>query len=204
MLLPLPTRFREEPTQLIDYPRGKIQTSYTIPSSVDSIEYFAFENCTSLTSVTIPNSVTSIKVYAFSGCTGLTSISIPSSVTEVLYGAFADCTGLTGVSITNGLKIIGGDSFGGCTNLASVTIPASVTTLYNGAFAQCTKLAKAYFLGAHPASFGKNDPYSDDHPSERVFTETAANFRIYFPKSAKGWTKPTWHGYKALPYKPTR
>ena len=48
-------------------------TSISIPNSVTSIAFGAFQNC-GLTSVTIPNSVTSIDSYAFSGCSGLTSV----------------------------------------------------------------------------------------------------------------------------------
>ena len=46
-------------------------TSVTIPNSVTSIGYAAFENCTGLTSITIPNSVTNIGNRAFSICSGL-------------------------------------------------------------------------------------------------------------------------------------
>ena len=45
-------------------------TSITIPDSVTSIGYSAFEGCTGLTSITIPDSVTSIGNCAFLGCSG--------------------------------------------------------------------------------------------------------------------------------------
>ena len=48
-------------------------TSVTIPNSVTSIGYEAFDRCYTLTRVTIPNSVTSIGDAAFDGCTSLTS-----------------------------------------------------------------------------------------------------------------------------------
>ncbi len=74
--------FDKNQTTLIQCPGGKAG-SYTIPSSVTSIESGitlwreectgAFASCTSLTSVTIPDSVTSIGGYAFCGCTNLTS-----------------------------------------------------------------------------------------------------------------------------------
>ena len=57
---------------LIQYAPGKKNNSFTIPNSVISIGYGAFEDCTSLTSVTIPDSVTSIGEYAFENCTSLT------------------------------------------------------------------------------------------------------------------------------------
>ena len=50
--------------------------SVTIPNNVETIEYHAFSNCTSLTSVTIHDNVTSIEPEAFASCSSLTSVTI--------------------------------------------------------------------------------------------------------------------------------
>jgi hypothetical protein len=86
-------------------------TSITIPNSVTSILYGAFENCSSLNSVTIPNSITHIWADVFSGCTSLTSVTIPNSVTYIdantLKGssAFWGCSGLTSIVVEEGNPI---------------------------------------------------------------------------------------------------
>ena len=69
-------------------------TQYTIPDSVTTIGYSAFEGCTSLTSVTIGDSVTSIGYAAFAYCTSLTSVNIPNSVTTIREYAFCYCESL--------------------------------------------------------------------------------------------------------------
>ena len=155
--------FNKKKTELIRYPEGKSQTSYTIPNSVTSIGDGAFlfcagltsitipnsvtsigdgafEYCTGLTSITIPNSVTSIGSYAFDGCTGLTSITIPNSVTSIEYSAFRNCTGLTSITIPNSVTSIGEGAFAGCTGLTSITIPNSVISIGDLAFYDCTGL----------------------------------------------------------------
>ena len=74
---------------LITYPSGKTAQAYTIPSSVTSIGYSAFQDNHSLTSITIPSSVTTIGEWAFSGCDNLTSVTL-SRRTSVGQGAFPE------------------------------------------------------------------------------------------------------------------
>lgn len=59
---------------LVQYAIGKANTSFTVLELVNTINDYAFFNCTHLTTVTIPKSVTNICFSAFNGCTSLTSI----------------------------------------------------------------------------------------------------------------------------------
>ena len=139
--------FNKKKTELIRYPEGKSQTSYTIPNSVTSIGVGAFFDCTGLTSITIPNSVTSIGDGAFEWCTGLTSITIPNSVTSIRDRAFDGCTGLTSITLGNSVTSIGYEAFYKCTGLTSITIPNSVTSIGRGAF-YYTGLKDVYYTGS--------------------------------------------------------
>jgi hypothetical protein len=165
----------------------------TIPGSVDAIYRLVFENCTSLTSATLPSSITSINSYAFRYCSilktvnfsSLTSLNlieseafyqcyqldpiiIPSSVTEIRNRAFEE-TNLSSLIIPSSVTNLGPGVFGSCTNLASVTfdapcsvnniddnvfgitalttitIPSSVTRIGFGTFFTCTSLASVNF-----------------------------------------------------------
>jgi hypothetical protein len=139
--------FNKDKTALLLYPEGKSGT-YTIPSSVTTVGYGAFEDCAKLTGVTIPDSVTSIGELAFTYCTGLTSITIPGSVKTIggsnrnnqMYGAFVGCTGLKTIAISEGVSSIGGAAFAYCEGLTSVSIPDSVTYVGGNAFAACGRL----------------------------------------------------------------
>ena len=132
--------FNKDKTELICYPAGKTDKSYTIPNSVTSIDYQAFTYCTSLKSITIPDSVTSIGEFAFEYCKSLTSITIPNSATEIGFGAFSGCASLISITIPNSVTSIGNVAFSDCTSLTSITIPNSVTEIGSSAFSRCTSL----------------------------------------------------------------
>ena len=139
--------FNKLSTEIIVYPKGKVDAYYSIPSSVTSIGSYAFGTVTSLTSITIPSSVTSIGEGAFNAATGLTSITIPSSVISIGDGAFRGATGLTSIS-ADGANEIYSSTSGVLFNDAYTTIvaypiaksgtyysiPATVTSIGDFAF----------------------------------------------------------------------
>ena len=131
--------FDKQKTQLITCLPQKTG-AYTIPDSVTSIGYAAFEGCSGLTSITIPDSVTSIGYSAFEGCRGLTSITIPDSVTSIGDAVFYGCSGLTSITIPDSVTSIGSSAFYGCSGLTSITIPDSVTSIGYSAFYDCPNL----------------------------------------------------------------
>ena len=71
--------------------------SIIIPSSVTTIGYRAFSDCSNLETVTIGENsqLTTIESYAFYNCSSLTSIYIPDSVITIGNNAFYDCSSLT-------------------------------------------------------------------------------------------------------------
>ncbi len=117
-----------------------ISGSYTIPSTVTTVNGSAFYDCDGLTSITIPSSVTAIGSYGFYDCDGLTTITLPSSVTAIENYTFHGCTKLTKVSGGSGVTTVGDSAFRYCTSLKTFT-QSNVVSIGSWAFQGCTSLA---------------------------------------------------------------
>ena len=115
--------------------------SIEIPSSVTTIEYYAFRKCTGLTYVSIPNSVTKIGYGAFDYCSSLTSAELSNALDTIPIGLFSNCSSLEKIVIPEGVVYIDRSVFFFCKNLVSVTIPNSVNFIGSNAFSNCIKLA---------------------------------------------------------------
>jgi hypothetical protein len=154
---------------------GKTYTVRTI--------YDAYNSSCNLTSITIPSSVTSIRWNAFDGCImrkdkfinnskltssdnwrailydeetndGLlisddvvvycrkwaTSVTIPSGVKAIDKKAFENCKTLTSITIPESVTSIGEYAFNGCKDLTSVTLPENLTNIENRTFCDCESL----------------------------------------------------------------
>ena len=176
--------FDKDKTELIRYPKGKTNASYTIPNSVTSISGYAFEGCKSLTSITIPDSVTSIGSEAFSNSTSLTSVTIPSSVTSIYYATFSNCTSLTSVTIPNSVTRIGYKAFYGCESLADVYYAGSETEWNSIAIdssSNCLTSAKIHYNSTGPSTIHDIDPidlnltvYGNENDSKIINTKYKA------------------------------
>ena len=81
-------------------------------------------NFTSLTNIIIPSTVTSIDDYAFKSCSSLTQLTIPSSVTSMGDFVFNECSSLNQIKIMASIKSINDCSFLNCKTLIHITIPS--------------------------------------------------------------------------------
>ena len=132
--------FSKDMKTLINYPRGKSGSEYTVPDSVTSLEAYSFFNCDSLERVFIPDSVTQIGDCAFYNCVKLANISIPSTVKSIGERVFENCEKLTSVIIPDTVTSIEERAFYCCSEMTSIFIPASVSSIGNNAFGNCDKL----------------------------------------------------------------
>ena len=135
-------------------------TSITIPESVETIGYGAFNGCnniknlsyntdafnpsninkSNLETVVVGDAVTSIPNNAFYNCSNLKSVTLGNSVESIDRYAFYNCSSLTSIDLPESVTYIGYNAFTACDNLTSVSIPNSVKTISNYAFSACNKL----------------------------------------------------------------
>ena len=174
--------FNKDKTELIRYPEGKTDTSYSIPNSVTSIGEGTFSNCSSLASITIPDSVTSIGDSAFSNCSSLTSITIPDSVTSIDDSAFWWCVSLTSITIPDSVTSIDLHAFFGCNSLKDVYYSGTQEQwkkISIGSYNGCLTSATIHYGSSAPAANARamRAPAATaaQNTSGAVYTATAQN-----------------------------
>lgn len=148
--------YSKDGTQLIKYPCGKTDTSFTVPSSVVSIAEGALKTCANLINLVIPNSVGSIAPGTLEGCSKLVNLTIPfigSKRTTLSKGdrfgiIFSSCNdergvpaSLKNVTVTGGTHVPD-DAFSACRNISSITLPDGITYIGSDAFFWCSNLTR--------------------------------------------------------------
>lgn len=84
-------------------------TSFTVPKSVISIDYYAFAECENLRTVTFEqgNRLSGIYEGAFFGCCNLENITLPDTVVEISDYAFYACESLETLPVSDNSEILG-------------------------------------------------------------------------------------------------
>ena len=81
--------FNKDKTTLLQYPVGKAETTYAVPTGVTSIAEYAFAWCRNLTKISLPESLDNIGNVAFNECTNLTEMTVLATTPPTLgTGAF--------------------------------------------------------------------------------------------------------------------
>ncbi|MGU8019769.1 leucine-rich repeat protein [Streptococcus suis] len=122
------------------FSENKYLKKINLKDGVKAIHSGAFSGNGSLAQVDLPDTLEYIADYAFSGTGSLASIDLPASVKQIGYSAFYD-SGLTSINLPANLESIGNSAFYS-TRLSEVKLPASLKHLGWGAFSHIDSLKK--------------------------------------------------------------
>lgn len=135
---------------------------FTIPTSVTSIENYAFEGCSGTLKIlcdSVPGGASESSCPVKNGWlygTNFSKIDLASPTISVGSYAFFGMTSLKEVIISNPPILslnMGEGAFGNCTGLTSVDIPYAVSLEISGAFYGCTNIKE--FTGVYATEDGK-------------------------------------------------
>ena len=102
--------YNKEKTELIYYPKGKTDESFTAPKTVKVIYDCAFYQ-SSVKNVVLPEGLEKIGNSAFWSNKALESINFPSTLLDVGDNAFEYCSVLDGIALPDGITHIGVSAF---------------------------------------------------------------------------------------------
>lgn len=149
--------FSADGRELVAYPAGRADESYTVTADTEEIKAYAFAGadklneiqiycarvgnaafnaCTGIKVLTLGEGVETIGQSAFYGCSSVAEIVCPSTLKAIGENAFSRCDALVSVSLNQGLESIGSRAFAYCPALGEVDVPSSVTQLGSDVFAK--------------------------------------------------------------------
>ena len=121
------------------YNSSSLETIDLSKANINSLPAYCFYNCDSLKEIDIPSNITSLGNYCYQSCNGdyLTTLSVPNLVTSLGEGCFSGMDRITKATLGTGITAIPRYCFSGCTQLKDITFNGSVTSLEYESFYNC-------------------------------------------------------------------
>lgn len=129
--------------------------SVSLPKTVKSIGYSAFNNCKNLEEIRVDKDNSAYKeqdsvlfsadmktLLQFPVGSGAEQYTVPEGVEVISAGAFAECATLKSINLPTTLKEIEFYAFEECVSLESISLPASLEKIGTGAFTECLSLKR--------------------------------------------------------------
>ena len=177
--------------ELILYPAGKKDLTYTVPDGVEEID--SFTNNPYIKEIILPDSLVDFSGkktdyiefnnsdgYTFNYCTALEKINIPTKITVIPRGCF-NATSLKNIDIPEGIEDIGVEAFDG-TKIEELVLPSTLKKLSGDGWWMTAEYLKVITFKA------------SDLPEEYLVALIGRNDlleKIYVPMGAlekyKGW-----------------
>ena len=113
----------------------------TLPKTIETIGENAFEN-SSVSTISLPSSLKTIEAYAFSNCDNIVSVDLFGNISYLGDYAFYDCDKLQNAKPSSGLMYFGELAFGFCEMLTEAYIPDTVQEINGNPYAGCSGVTK--------------------------------------------------------------
>lgn len=176
------TLLNKSGTILYKYANDNAKTSYSIPSTVTTIERLAFCDADKLTSVTLPTNLDYIKERAFSYCGGISTISLPTGIVSTGYQAFYSSS----VQTATVSGEVGPEAFANCLSLTTITISNTTTIVDTAIVKNCSAFKTIEFKNATPPTIygdlfeGISETFSIKVPSAGLSSYQALRVFFYY------------------------
>lgn len=113
-----------------------------------------------ITELVLPSTLTTIDDYAFAFYLNVKDVQIPYGVTTIGNNAFSDCYKIENVVLPGTVKKIGNYAFSVCDSLNSITIPASVTEIGKNLAHSYSGVSIFGYTGSTAESYAKENKYA--------------------------------------------
>ena len=127
--------YSKDETELLIYPAGIEDETFTVPDFVSNICYGAFINCSNLKNIEISEGVVSIGREAFYNCDKLETIKIPRSVTTMGENTFQYCRSISTIEVNREypISVSSGIFLASSFDKAKLIVPAGAKNAYEKA-----------------------------------------------------------------------
>lgn len=136
-------------TEIAPFTAQKINTHFSYNEPLQDI-----------TELTLPSTLTTIDDYAFNLYLKVKDVQIPYGVTTIGNHAFSDCYQIENVVLPGTVKKIGDEAFSVCDSLNSITIPASVTEIGKNLAHSYSGVSIFGYTGSTAESYAKENKYA--------------------------------------------
>lgn len=133
-------------------------------------------------------SLSTIPYQTFEDCSNLKTVIFSGDITSIGNGAFTKCTGLEEITLPDAVTIIGERAFSGCESLKTVVLGTQLEEIQYHAFNICKALETVICLDMTPAELG-------DDPFEKNSRTNTVNYNIYVPDESIDDYKAKWPEY---------
>ena len=177
--------FNKDKTELLWYPRGKPDASYTVPASVTKLEWNSFRDIDALTSVTLPNGLKRMENYVFCGCPNLTMLNLPSSLEFI--GHYSLCTiKVSSIVVPGNIEVLNNSSLAFCPELISVELPSTLTQIRWYSLSRNPKLKTVTCKAANPPVITAGQEVFKGTPIASATLRVPAGSKALY-QAAEGW-----------------